>query len=103
MVETGFRFAAHDSSLDVNKNDCITLTLSAQPIKITKTFRELGYFRALSHPRHPADRQKDRPDTIAPVLEGDDSWLGSMSGAGLVIGDIISPVDSPEIWDVLAE
>lgn len=40
---------------------------------------------------------------ITPVSEGENSWIGSMSGTGQVIGDIISPVDSPEIWDVLAE
>lgn len=29
------------------------------------------------------------------------SWLGSLSGSGKIMGDIIHPVSSPEEWEIL--
>ncbi len=31
------------------------------------------------------------------------SWLGSMRGTGKIVGDIVSPVEEPDSWEVLAE
>jgi prevent-host-death family protein len=31
------------------------------------------------------------------------SWLGCMNGTGKIIGDIISPAESLEAWEVLSE
>ena len=40
---------------------------------------------------------------IVPVSSSEqDSWLGCMKGTGKIIGDIVSPVEDPEVWDVLA-
>lgn len=41
---------------------------------------------------------------IAPVSTSDrKSWLGCMNGTGKIIGDIISPAESLEAWEVLSE
>jgi len=40
---------------------------------------------------------------IVPVLFSEqDSWLGCMNGTGRIIGDIISPVEVPDVWEVLS-
>jgi len=31
------------------------------------------------------------------------SWLGCMNGTGRIIGDIISPINDSDVWEVLAE
>lgn len=40
---------------------------------------------------------------IVPVPSSEQSWLGCMKGTGKIIGDIISPVEDPEVWEVLSE
>ena len=40
---------------------------------------------------------------IVPVSSSAHSWLGCMKGTGKIIGDIISPVEDPEVWEVLSE
>jgi antitoxin (DNA-binding transcriptional repressor) of toxin-antitoxin stability system len=41
---------------------------------------------------------------IVPVSSpGQDSWLGCMNGTGKIIGDIVSPVEDPKVWEVLSE
>ncbi|MBA3915188.1 MAG: type II toxin-antitoxin system Phd/YefM family antitoxin [Acidobacteriales bacterium] len=37
---------------------------------------------------------------IVPVDTGDDKFLGRLRGVLRITGDIESPVDSPEAWDV---
>ena len=32
-----------------------------------------------------------------------DSWLGCMKYTGKIVGDIVSPVEAPEVWDALSE
>jgi hypothetical protein len=40
---------------------------------------------------------------IVPVSSpGEDSWLGCMNGTGRIVGDIISPVEDPMVWEVLS-
>ncbi len=41
---------------------------------------------------------------ISPVLpEKKGSWLGCMKGEGRILGDIVSPAESEETWDVLSK
>jgi hypothetical protein len=40
---------------------------------------------------------------IVPVSSPEqDSWLGCMNGTGKIVGDIVSPVENPKIWEVLS-
>jgi len=40
---------------------------------------------------------------IVPVSSSErDSWLGCMNGTGKIVGDIISPVEDPKVWEVLS-
>ena len=40
---------------------------------------------------------------IVPVsISEQDSWLGCMNGTGKIVGDIVSPVEDPKVWDVLS-
>jgi len=32
-----------------------------------------------------------------------DSWLGCMSGSGRIVGDVVSPVEEPDVWEVLSK
>ena len=37
---------------------------------------------------------------IVPVSSlGQNSWLGCMNGTGGIVGDIVSPVEDPKIWE----
>nr|VFK02037.1 MAG: hypothetical protein BECKLFY1418A_GA0070994_11735 [Candidatus Kentron sp. LFY]VFK68220.1 MAG: hypothetical protein BECKUNK1418G_GA0071005_12166 [Candidatus Kentron sp. UNK]VFK73560.1 MAG: hypothetical protein BECKUNK1418H_GA0071006_12194 [Candidatus Kentron sp. UNK] len=39
---------------------------------------------------------------ITPVSSSiEDSWLGCMSGNGRIIGDIVSPAEESDVWEVL--
>ena len=38
-----------------------------------------------------------------PVGEKPTSWLGSMRGAGTIVGDVISPATDQEEWEVLGD
>lgn len=40
---------------------------------------------------------------IMPAKSSTGSWLGSMRDRGKILGDIISPVETPEFWQVLSE
>ena len=40
---------------------------------------------------------------IVPVSSSDQSWLGCMKGTGKIIGDIVSPAESTEAWEVLSQ
>jgi antitoxin (DNA-binding transcriptional repressor) of toxin-antitoxin stability system len=41
---------------------------------------------------------------IIPVSSSEqDSWLGCMRGTGRIIGDIVSPIEDPKVWEVLSE
>jgi prevent-host-death family protein len=41
---------------------------------------------------------------IVPVSSSEqDSWLGCMNGTGKIVGDIVSPVEDPKVWEVLSE
>ncbi len=31
------------------------------------------------------------------------SWLGCMNGSGRIVGDIVSPVEDSDVWEVLSE
>jgi prevent-host-death family protein len=40
---------------------------------------------------------------IVPVASSEQaSWLGCMRGTGKIIGDIISPAEEPDAWEVLS-
>ena len=41
------------------------------------------------------------PATVSSSFKN--SWLGCMSNAGRIVGDIISPAEKTDIWDVLSE
>jgi antitoxin (DNA-binding transcriptional repressor) of toxin-antitoxin stability system len=56
--------------------------LSEQPILITESGKSLV--------------------KIIPIPPNEDSWLGCMESMGKIVGDIVSSVDDPEIWEVLA-
>jgi antitoxin (DNA-binding transcriptional repressor) of toxin-antitoxin stability system len=40
---------------------------------------------------------------IVPVPSNEQSWLGCMKDTGKIIGDIMSPAESMEAWEVLAQ
>jgi len=41
---------------------------------------------------------------IIPVSSHDkNSWLGCMSSRGKIVGDVISPAEDSDIWEVLSE
>jgi len=41
---------------------------------------------------------------IVPVSSSEqDSWLGCRRGTGKIVSDIVSPVEDPKAWEVLAE
>ena len=40
---------------------------------------------------------------IVPVSSPGQSWLGCMKDAGKIIGDIISPAETTESWEVLSQ
>jgi prevent-host-death family protein len=43
-------------------------------------------------------------EVVPPSLEkARGSWLGSMKGRGMILGDIISPATDPEEWEVLRD
>lgn len=40
---------------------------------------------------------------IVPVSSPEQApWLGCMNGTGKIVGDIVSPVEDPEVWEVLS-
>ena len=40
---------------------------------------------------------------IVPVSSSGQSWLGCMKDTGKIIGDIVSPAESTEAWEVLSQ
>ena len=40
---------------------------------------------------------------IVPLSSSGQSWLGCMKDTGKVIGDIVSPAESTEAWEVLSQ
>ncbi|MDM8525699.1 type II toxin-antitoxin system Phd/YefM family antitoxin [Desulfococcaceae bacterium HSG8] len=41
---------------------------------------------------------------IVPVLPSEkNSWLGCMIGTGKIVGDIVSPAEDSDVWEVLSE
>lgn len=46
--------------------------------------------------------KESAPSTILGT-KWENLWLGCMKGTGEIVGDIVSPVDEPSIWNVLAE
>jgi len=40
---------------------------------------------------------------IVPVSSSGQSWLGCMKDTGKIIGDIVSPAESMEAWEVLSQ
>ena len=40
---------------------------------------------------------------IVPVSSSDQSWLGCMKDTGKIIGDVVSPAESMEAWEVLSQ
>lgn len=40
---------------------------------------------------------------IVPISSAHRSWLGCMKDTGKIIGDIVSPVESIEAWEVLSQ
>lgn len=40
------------------------------------------------------------PESSTAIEKG--SWLGCMKGTGTIVGDIVSPVEDAEAWDVLS-
>ena len=32
-----------------------------------------------------------------------DSWLGCMSGSGRIVGDVVSPAEESDVWEVLSK
>lgn len=45
---------------------------------------------------------KGRPIAkIVPVSSAEQSWLGCMKGTGKIVGDIVSPAESIDAWEVL--
>ena len=40
---------------------------------------------------------------IVPVSSSDQSWLGCMKDTGKIIGDVVSPAESTEAWEVLSQ
>ena len=59
-----------------------SVRLSEQPILITESGKSLV--------------------KIIPIPPDEDSWLGCMESMGKIVGDIVSPVEASEIWEVLA-
>lgn len=51
----------------------------------------------------------ESPDTgkpiaeIVPMSSAEPSWLGCMKDTGRIVGDIVSPAESIEAWEVLGE
>ena len=40
---------------------------------------------------------------IVPVSSSGQSWLGCMKDTGKIIGDIVSAVESTEVWEALSQ
>lgn len=40
---------------------------------------------------------------IVPLSSSEQSWLGCMKDTGRIVGDIVSPAESTEAWEVLSE
>ena len=40
---------------------------------------------------------------IVPVSSSGQSWLGCMKDTGKIIGDIVSPAESTEAWEVVSQ
>ena len=40
---------------------------------------------------------------IVPVSSSEQSWLGCMKDKGMIVGDIVSPAESTEAWEVLSQ
>lgn len=40
---------------------------------------------------------------IVPISSAEQPWIGCMKGTGKIVGDIMSPAESLEAWDVLSQ
>ena len=40
---------------------------------------------------------------IVPVSSSGQSWLGCMKDTGKIIGDIVAPAESTEVWEALSQ
>lgn len=71
-----------------------TVTHTGKPVGVTDRGKLLV---EITPPKGPRDDSQGKGGETKRF-----SWLGCMSGSGEILGDIISPAESMETWEVLA-
>jgi len=64
------------------------------------------FIQSVVHSRQPVlvrDKGKILVKIVPLSYSGQDSWLGCMRGTGKIKGDIISPAEDTDAWEVLSE